>query len=123
MGGGHHANVPLFMHSEMMEIHAAIAWSSALNHGVVVSVKPSFGLSGCSERKNRLRQGHSKRMLSSSVVWHSSSSSSAVRSSPVPSVARASRLFKSGVLKPLHLNQVKVCNNKSNKENKEEELE
>jgi len=61
-------------------------------------------------------------MLSSSVVRRSSSSST-VRSSPVPSVARASRIFKSGVLKPLHLNQVRVYNNKSKEEDKEEELE
>jgi deoxycytidylate deaminase len=56
MGGGHRANVPLSMHSEMMAIHSAIARSSTLTATAVSSVKPSFKLPGSSKRKTRLRQ-------------------------------------------------------------------
>ncbi|TLD37236.1 hypothetical protein E2P81_ATG04048 [Venturia nashicola] len=94
MGGGHRANVPLSMHSEMMAIHSAIARSSTLTAIAVSSVKPSFKLPGNSKRTAKLRQEALK--------------------APVLSVARASTPFKSGVLKPLHLNQSKGYNNKSN---------
>ncbi|RDI88613.1 hypothetical protein Vi05172_g1486 [Venturia inaequalis] len=100
MGGGHRANVPLSMHSEMMAIHSAIARSSTLTATAVSSVKPSFKLPGSSKRKAKLRQ----EALNASLA----------RTSPVQSVARASTLFKSGVLKPLHLDRSKVYNNKSN---------
>ncbi|QDS75334.1 hypothetical protein FKW77_002001 [Venturia effusa] len=56
MGGGHRANVPLSMHSEMMAIHSAIARSGTLNATAVSSVKPSFKLPGGSKRKAKLRQ-------------------------------------------------------------------
>lgn len=56
MGGGHRANVPLSMHSEMMAIHSAIARSSTLTATAVSSVKPSFKLPGSSKRKAKLRQ-------------------------------------------------------------------
>ncbi|TID24943.1 hypothetical protein E6O75_ATG04148 [Venturia nashicola] len=55
MGGGHRANVPLSMHSEMMAIHSAIARSSTLTAIAVSSVKPSFKLPGNSKRTAKLR--------------------------------------------------------------------
>jgi deoxycytidylate deaminase len=57
MGGGHHVNTPLSMHSEMMAIHSAISASSTLASTALSSQKPSFKLPGTSKRKARLRRG------------------------------------------------------------------
>jgi deoxycytidylate deaminase len=54
-GGGHHANTPLSMHSEMMAIHSALSSSSTMASTVVSSVKPSFKLPGKSKHTARLR--------------------------------------------------------------------
>ncbi|KAK8184456.1 hypothetical protein BC567DRAFT_50686 [Phyllosticta citribraziliensis] len=56
MGGGHHANTPMSMHSEMMAIHSALSSSSTLAASTVSHQKPCFKLSGSSKRKSRLRQ-------------------------------------------------------------------
>ncbi|KAK4570211.1 hypothetical protein LTR86_002291 [Recurvomyces mirabilis] len=54
-GGGHQANVPLSMHSEMMAIHSALAASSTLSSTAFACEKPCFKLSGCDKPKARLR--------------------------------------------------------------------
>jgi deoxycytidylate deaminase len=54
-GGGHHANTPLSMHSEMMAIHSALSSSSTMASTAVSSIKPSFKLPGKSKRTARLR--------------------------------------------------------------------
>ncbi|KAK3679457.1 hypothetical protein LTR78_001018 [Recurvomyces mirabilis] len=54
-GGGHRANVPLSMHSEMMAIHSALAASSTLSSTAFACEKPCLKLSGCEKRKARLR--------------------------------------------------------------------
>lgn len=57
MGGGHHANTPMSMHSEMMAISSALSSSSTLAASTVSHLQPCFKLSGSSKRKFRLRQG------------------------------------------------------------------
>lgn len=54
-GGGHHANTPLSMHSEMMAIHSALSHCSTLASTAVSSIKPSFKLPGTSKQHTRLR--------------------------------------------------------------------
>jgi deoxycytidylate deaminase len=54
-GGGHHAHVPLSMHSEMMAIQSALAQSGALASTTMSSLKPSFKLPGSSKHGTRLR--------------------------------------------------------------------
>ena len=53
--GGHQANTPLSMHSEMMAIHSALAASSTLASTTVSSIKPSFKLPRNSKPHARLR--------------------------------------------------------------------
>ncbi|KAK4547529.1 hypothetical protein LTR36_000486 [Oleoguttula mirabilis] len=60
-GGGHHANVPLSMHSEMMAIHSALAASSTLSSTAFSCEKPSFKLPRGDKRKTRLRAEALKR--------------------------------------------------------------
>ncbi|KAK3708664.1 hypothetical protein LTR37_011386 [Vermiconidia calcicola] len=55
-GGGHHANTPLSMHSEMMAIHSALAASSTMASTAASHEKPSFKLPRCSKPKAKLRQ-------------------------------------------------------------------
>ncbi|KAK3065994.1 hypothetical protein LTR53_017815, partial [Teratosphaeriaceae sp. CCFEE 6253] len=54
-GGGHLANVPLSMHSEMMAIHSALAGSATLSSTALASEKPCFKLPRSDKRKARLR--------------------------------------------------------------------
>ena len=54
-GGGHQANVPLSMHSEMMAIHSALAASATLSSTALASEKPCFKLPRSDKRKTRLR--------------------------------------------------------------------
>ncbi|KAK1828994.1 hypothetical protein QBC39DRAFT_311950 [Podospora conica] len=53
-GGGHHANVCLSMHSEMMAIHSALASSSTLAASTASHIKPCFKLSGRHAKPGRL---------------------------------------------------------------------
>ncbi|EMC92903.1 hypothetical protein BAUCODRAFT_125860 [Baudoinia panamericana UAMH 10762] len=62
-GGGHHANVPLSMHSEMMAIHSALTASSTLSSTAFACEKPCFKLPGCDKRKARLRAEVLKRYV------------------------------------------------------------
>ncbi|KAK5125755.1 hypothetical protein LTR85_012031 [Meristemomyces frigidus] len=62
-GGGHHANVPLSMHSEMMAIHSALAASSTLSSTAISCGKPSFKLPRSDKRKTRLRAEVLKRYV------------------------------------------------------------
>lgn len=55
-GGGHHANTPLSMHSEMMAIHSALSASSTLACSAFSREKPCFKLPRCDKRKERLRR-------------------------------------------------------------------
>jgi deoxycytidylate deaminase len=55
-GGGHHANTPLSMHSEMMAIHSALSTSSTLSSTTTSYEKPCFKLPGSTKRKARLRR-------------------------------------------------------------------
>lgn len=55
-GGGHNANVPLSMHSEMMAIHSALSASSTLASTTFSREKPCFKLPRSDKRKERLRQ-------------------------------------------------------------------
>jgi len=55
-GGGHNANAPLSMHSEMMALHSALAASSTLSSTTFSYEKPCFKLSSGDKRKARLRR-------------------------------------------------------------------
>jgi len=55
-GGGHLANIPLSMHSEMMAVHSALSAYSKLSSSAFSYQKPCFKLPGDSKRKTRLRQ-------------------------------------------------------------------
>lgn len=57
-GGGHLANTPLSMHSEMSAIHSALAATTALGSSAFSCQQPCFKLPGLSKRKGeRLRNG------------------------------------------------------------------
>ena len=56
MGGGHQANVPLSMHSEMMAILSALKASGTVSSSALSHEKPCFKLPGHSKRKERLRR-------------------------------------------------------------------
>lgn len=56
MGGAHHANTPLSMHSEMMAVYSALAASSTLSFSALSCQKPCFKLPSGFERKARLRR-------------------------------------------------------------------
>ncbi|KAK1067866.1 hypothetical protein LTR12_013492 [Friedmanniomyces endolithicus] len=62
-GGGHQANVPLSMHSEMMAIHSALAASGTMSSTALASEKPCFKLPRSDKRKARLRAEALKRYV------------------------------------------------------------
>jgi deoxycytidylate deaminase len=55
-GGGHLANIPLSMHSEMMAVHSALSACTKLSSSALSYEKPCFKLPGDSKRKSRLRR-------------------------------------------------------------------
>lgn len=55
-GGGHHANVRLTMHSEIMAINSALSSRSTLAASIVSHVKPCYKLPSGSKRKRALRR-------------------------------------------------------------------
>jgi deoxycytidylate deaminase len=55
-GGGHNANTPLSIHSEMMAVHSALAASSTLSSNAFSCEKPCFKLPRSDKRKARLRR-------------------------------------------------------------------
>ncbi|KAF1986955.1 hypothetical protein K402DRAFT_446175 [Aulographum hederae CBS 113979] len=67
-GGGHLANEPLSMHSEMMAIHSALAASSTLASSAVAREKPCFKLSGGGKRAARLRRRQALAAFKSRVL-------------------------------------------------------
>ena len=56
IGGGHNANIPLSIHSEMMAIHSALAASSTLSSTGFSYEKPCFKLPRSDKQKVRLRR-------------------------------------------------------------------
>ncbi|KAK3066222.1 hypothetical protein LTR53_017520 [Teratosphaeriaceae sp. CCFEE 6253] len=62
-GGGHLANVPLSMHSEMMAIHSALAGSATLSSTALAREKPCFKVPRSDKRKARLRAEVLKRYV------------------------------------------------------------
>ncbi|KAL9055569.1 MAG: hypothetical protein Q9162_003466 [Coniocarpon cinnabarinum] len=57
-GGGHLANTPLSMHSEMMAIQDALSATTASSSRTFAWKQPCFKLSGDSKRKARLRRAN-----------------------------------------------------------------
>ena len=55
-GGGHNANMPLSIHSEMMAVHSALAAASTLSSAAFACEKPCFKLPRGDKRKARLRR-------------------------------------------------------------------
>ncbi|KAK0935333.1 hypothetical protein LTR29_013125 [Friedmanniomyces endolithicus] len=92
-GGGHRANVPLSMHSEMMAIHSALATSGTLSSTALASEKPCLKLPRSDKRKARLRAEVLKRYVESVC-------------SGVAETGTTTQGAGNAVLKLPHLNQV-----------------
>ncbi|KAK0894385.1 hypothetical protein LTS16_017637 [Friedmanniomyces endolithicus] len=93
-GGGHQANVPLSMHSEMMAIHSALAASGTMSSTALASEKPCFKLPRSDKRKARLRAEVLKRYVDT------------VCSGTAETDTATQGAGKLAVLKLPHLNQV-----------------
>ncbi|KAK0823753.1 hypothetical protein LTR54_009925 [Friedmanniomyces endolithicus] len=108
-GGGHQANVPLSMHSEMMAIHSALAASGTLSSTALASEKPCFKLPRGDKRKARLRAESLKRYVETVC-------------SGVTETGTTTQGAGNAVLKLPHLNQVvhHHAHNKTAKPGKEE---
>ncbi|KAK4966567.1 hypothetical protein LTR42_010878 [Elasticomyces elasticus] len=107
-GGGHQANVPLSMHSEMMAIHSALSASATLSSTALASEKPCFKLPRSDKRKARLRAEVLKRYVEARPAQRRK--------------AQPSYRFKSAVLKLPHLNQT-VHHHNNNAKRWEEEMD
>lgn len=102
MAGGHHANTPLSMHSEMMAIHSALAQSGTLASTAVSSIKTSFKLPGNSKHHTRLRSERLKAYVEAVFPAALEEQERTIQQCGGKSQVQEWRL------KPLHLNLVKL---------------